>query len=217
MSGAQPAPAGGHDERNQPAQSSAQGSAEAAVLSHYRLDKTLGIGSFGKVSAATGPRLRQDGGLAQSPPAPGLDALLPRPPGPRIAPPVSHARAPALGVNIASYPGAQAPTCLPVERAASLYVPAYPRGAAWRVRSRARRTKDADRSQVKLAEHILTGQKVAIKILNRKKIKAMDMEEKVRREIKILRCVCTLLFRKRGDPAHTRARRGIARPAVIGL
>jgi len=41
--------------------------------------------------------------------------------------------------------------------------------------------------KVKLAEHILTGQKVAIKILNRKKIKAMDMEEKVRREIKILR------------------------------
>lgn len=44
-------------------------------------------------------------------------------------------------------------------------------------------------TQVKLAEHILTGQKVAIKILNRKKIKAMDMDEKVRREIKILRSV----------------------------
>ena len=41
--------------------------------------------------------------------------------------------------------------------------------------------------QVKIAEHILTGHKVAIKILNRKKIKQMDMEEKVRREIKILR------------------------------
>lgn len=41
--------------------------------------------------------------------------------------------------------------------------------------------------QVKVAEHILTGHKVAIKILNRKKIKQMDMEEKVRREIKILR------------------------------
>eukprot|EP00887_Chlorella_sp_A99_P007419 scaffold2.g7419.t1 len=40
---------------------------------------------------------------------------------------------------------------------------------------------------VKVAEHILTGHKVAIKILNRKKIKQMDMEEKVRREIKILR------------------------------
>jgi 5'-AMP-activated protein kinase, catalytic alpha subunit len=41
--------------------------------------------------------------------------------------------------------------------------------------------------KVKVAEHVLTGHKVAIKILNRKKIKQMDMEEKVRREIKILR------------------------------
>lgn len=41
--------------------------------------------------------------------------------------------------------------------------------------------------KVKVAEHVLTGHKVAIKILNRKKIKSMDMEEKVRREIKILR------------------------------
>ncbi|EPS65955.1 hypothetical protein M569_08822, partial [Genlisea aurea] len=41
--------------------------------------------------------------------------------------------------------------------------------------------------KVKIAEHALTGHKVAIKILNRKKIKNMDMEEKVRREIKILR------------------------------
>jgi 5'-AMP-activated protein kinase catalytic alpha subunit len=32
--------------------------------------------------------------------------------------------------------------------------------------------------KVKIAEHILTGNKVAIKILNRKKIKQMDMEEK---------------------------------------
>jgi 5'-AMP-activated protein kinase catalytic alpha subunit len=41
--------------------------------------------------------------------------------------------------------------------------------------------------KVKIAEHILTGNKVAIKILNRKKIKQMEMEEKVKREIKILR------------------------------
>lgn len=41
--------------------------------------------------------------------------------------------------------------------------------------------------KVKVAEHVQTTHKVAIKILNRKKIKAMDMEEKVRREIKILR------------------------------
>eukprot|EP00879_Flechtneria_rotunda_P015550 GHRR01016262.1.p1 GENE.GHRR01016262.1~~GHRR01016262.1.p1 ORF type:complete len:183 (+),score=45.10 GHRR01016262.1:312-860(+) len=32
--------------------------------------------------------------------------------------------------------------------------------------------------KVKVAEHILTGHKVAIKILNRRKIQAMDMEEK---------------------------------------
>ncbi|KAJ7519019.1 hypothetical protein O6H91_20G019600 [Diphasiastrum complanatum] len=41
--------------------------------------------------------------------------------------------------------------------------------------------------KVKVAEHAMTGHKVAIKILNRRKIKSMDMEEKVRREIKILR------------------------------
>ncbi|KAK1286529.1 SNF1-related protein kinase catalytic subunit alpha KIN10 [Acorus calamus] len=41
--------------------------------------------------------------------------------------------------------------------------------------------------KVKIAEHAMTGHKVAIKILNRRKIKSMDMEEKVRREIKILR------------------------------
>ncbi|KAJ4900897.1 SNF1-related protein kinase catalytic subunit alpha KIN11 [Raphanus sativus] len=41
--------------------------------------------------------------------------------------------------------------------------------------------------KVKIAEHLLTGHKVAIKILNRRKIKNMQMEDKVRREIKILR------------------------------
>ncbi|XP_077215012.1 SNF1-related protein kinase catalytic subunit alpha KIN10-like [Tasmannia lanceolata] len=41
--------------------------------------------------------------------------------------------------------------------------------------------------KVKIAEHALTRHKVAIKILNRRKIKNMEMEEKVRREIKILR------------------------------
>uniref|UniRef100_A0A7I4D5I2 non-specific serine/threonine protein kinase n=1 Tax=Physcomitrium patens TaxID=3218 RepID=A0A7I4D5I2_PHYPA len=41
--------------------------------------------------------------------------------------------------------------------------------------------------KVKVAEHTPTGHKVAIKILNRRKVKSMDMEEKVRREIKILR------------------------------
>ncbi|XP_073270563.1 SNF1-related protein kinase catalytic subunit alpha KIN10-like isoform X1 [Primulina huaijiensis] len=41
--------------------------------------------------------------------------------------------------------------------------------------------------KVKIAEHVLTGYKVAIKILNRRKMKSPDMEEKVRREIKICR------------------------------
>eukprot|EP00201_Polytomella_parva_P009928 CAMPEP_0175064574 /NCGR_PEP_ID=MMETSP0052_2-20121109/15413_1 /TAXON_ID=51329 ORGANISM="Polytomella parva, Strain SAG 63-3" /NCGR_SAMPLE_ID=MMETSP0052_2 /ASSEMBLY_ACC=CAM_ASM_000194 /LENGTH=383 /DNA_ID=CAMNT_0016330949 /DNA_START=33 /DNA_END=1181 /DNA_ORIENTATION=+ len=41
--------------------------------------------------------------------------------------------------------------------------------------------------KVKVAEHVLTGHKVAIKILNRRKIQQMEMDEKVRREIKILR------------------------------
>ncbi|XP_011010304.1 PREDICTED: SNF1-related protein kinase catalytic subunit alpha KIN10-like isoform X1 [Populus euphratica] len=41
--------------------------------------------------------------------------------------------------------------------------------------------------KVKIAEHALTRHKVAIKVLNRRKIKNMEMEEKVRREIKILR------------------------------
>ncbi|KAI3849556.1 hypothetical protein MKW92_011352 [Papaver armeniacum] len=41
--------------------------------------------------------------------------------------------------------------------------------------------------KVKIAEHALTGHKVAIKILNRRKIRSLEMVEKVRREIKILR------------------------------
>jgi 5'-AMP-activated protein kinase catalytic alpha subunit len=42
---------------------------------------------------------------------------------------------------------------------------------------------------VKLAEHVTTGHKVAVKILNRAKIVALDMSEKVKREINILqRC-----------------------------
>jgi 5'-AMP-activated protein kinase catalytic alpha subunit len=41
--------------------------------------------------------------------------------------------------------------------------------------------------KVKLAHHVSTGQKVAVKILNKDRIKSMDMAEKVRREINILR------------------------------
>ncbi|XP_009134629.1 SNF1-related protein kinase catalytic subunit alpha KIN10 isoform X1 [Brassica rapa] len=40
--------------------------------------------------------------------------------------------------------------------------------------------------KVKKAEHTLTGHNVAIKIISRRKIKNMEMEEKVRREIKIM-------------------------------
>ena len=38
-----------------------------------------------------------------------------------------------------------------------------------------------------MAEHQLTGKKVAVKILNRNRIRQLDMDEKVRREIKILK------------------------------
>ncbi|CAN5964495.1 unnamed protein product [Sphagnum jensenii] len=41
--------------------------------------------------------------------------------------------------------------------------------------------------KVKATEHVLTGLQVAVKILNRRKIRSIDMEEKVRREIRILR------------------------------
>eukprot|EP01050_Picozoa_sp_SAG11_P004777 SAG11_NODE_314_length_10874_cov_12.170302_5_plen_526_part_00 len=41
--------------------------------------------------------------------------------------------------------------------------------------------------KVKLGQHDLTGHKVAVKILNRKKIQSLEMDEKVRREIKILK------------------------------
>ncbi|CAH8289122.1 unnamed protein product [Eruca vesicaria subsp. sativa] len=41
--------------------------------------------------------------------------------------------------------------------------------------------------KVKTDEHLFTGHNVAIKILNRRKIKNMQMEEKVGREINILR------------------------------
>lgn len=41
-----------------------------------------------------------------------------------------------------------------------------------------------------VAHHIITGLKVAVKILNKGKIKHMEMAEKVRREINILK-MCT--------------------------
>ena len=45
--------------------------------------------------------------------------------------------------------------------------------------------------KVKIAEHILTGHKVAIKILNRKKILSMDMEEKGASSRSRPACMCT--------------------------
>uniref|UniRef100_A0A7S1UFG3 non-specific serine/threonine protein kinase n=1 Tax=Phaeomonas parva TaxID=124430 RepID=A0A7S1UFG3_9STRA len=41
--------------------------------------------------------------------------------------------------------------------------------------------------KVKLATHVLTGHKVAVKILNKRRIKQLEMQEKVRREIRILK------------------------------
>lgn len=42
-------------------------------------------------------------------------------------------------------------------------------------------------STLQVGEHMLTGHKVAVKILNRGKIQALDMEDKVKREINILK------------------------------
>lgn len=41
--------------------------------------------------------------------------------------------------------------------------------------------------KVKLAEHQLTGHTVAVKVLNRKKIRSLNMDGKVRREISIMK------------------------------
>lgn len=64
-----------------------------------------------------------------------------------------------------------------------------PRGAEYYLRNyRLGRTLGIGSfGKVKVAEHMKTGHQVAVKILNKKKIKSMDMEEKVHREIKILR------------------------------
>ena len=100
----------------------AQGVNQSAefFLSNYRLGKTLGIGSFGKVRGTLGCK--------QSSPAVGTcngdlqDQVL------------------------------DVPVPLQLDNLLAL--------------------------QVKVAEHVTTGHKVAIKILNKKKIKHMDMEEK---------------------------------------
>jgi len=43
--------------------------------------------------------------------------------------------------------------------------------------------------KVKLAEHEITGRKVAIKIINRRKMETLNMQEKIRREISILQFI----------------------------
>ena len=96
----------------------AQGVNQSAefFLSNYRLGKTLGIGSFGKVRGTS--RCRQS------------------------SPAVETCNLDLQGVS------------LPLQ------------------------LDDLLDLQVKVAEHVTTGHKVAIKILNKKKIKHMDMEEK---------------------------------------
>lgn len=54
----------------------------------------------------------------------------------------------------------------------------------WTASAWNRRDLDAQNA---VAEHEITGHKVAIKILNRSKIRSLDMNEKVRREISLLR------------------------------
>jgi 5'-AMP-activated protein kinase, catalytic alpha subunit len=102
-------------------------------LSNYRLGKTLGIGSFGKVWG----HFRHHRCVAN----------------------VHHSYLAAI-------------LCCLLSLSATSYCPAT--GQAM--------TDHAHGCllQVKVAEHILTGHKVAIKILNRRKIKQMDMEEKGR-------------------------------------
>jgi hypothetical protein len=94
-------------------------------LSNYRLGKTLGIGSFGKV------RFCERSALSRALPLP------------------ARRRADRQGCTAAR---------------------AVP-------------------TQVKVAEHVLTGHKVAIKILNRRKIQQMEMEEKG-----VLLCLLLLLL-----------------------
>ena len=73
-----------------------------------------------------------------------------------------------------------------------------------------------------MAEHQLTGHKVAIKILNRNRIRQLDMDEKVRREIKILKLfyhphiirLCAAAPSPLRCPAAVSARRSTQRAAA---
>jgi hypothetical protein len=124
-------------------------------LSNYRLGKTLGVGSFGKVRNATSAPsrtslLKQSAVIA----AGSCMHWLPQHP-PSFPPPMpmSLSSRPSVPRWRHSMP---LPCSLPL-------VPLVP--------------------QVKVAEHVVTGHRVAIKILNRKKIQAMDMDEKGRRGV----------------------------------
>ena len=94
-------------------------------LGHYRLGKTLGIGSFGKVKRVLQAQVKS------------ILAFL------------------SLKRNAHCFP------CILFFFGVSFIYP--------------------------VAEHDITGHKVAIKILNRNKIRSLDMSEKVRREITLLR------------------------------
>ncbi|NP_001169676.1 uncharacterized protein [Zea mays] len=59
--------------------------------------------------------------------------------------------------------------------------------------------------KVKIAEHILTGHKVAIKIINRLKIRSLKMEKKVKREIKLLRLLMHPYIIRLYEVVHTPA------------
>ena len=47
--------------------------------------------------------------------------------------------------------------------------------------------------KVKIATHYITSHKVAVKILNRNKIKSLDVVSKIKREIQNLKLLCDLL------------------------
>lgn len=79
--------------------------------------------------------------------------------------------------NSAPLGNAQASGCHGLNHAASFFLSNYRLGKTLGIGSF---------GKVKVAEHVQTGHKVAVKILNRKKMQAQGMEEKVRREVKIL-------------------------------
>ncbi|KAI8473376.1 MAG: kinase-like domain-containing protein [Monoraphidium minutum] len=100
------------------------------------------------------------------------------PPHPSAAPGAPAAAYAPQAMQHAGVPGAPLPVAALNQGSAEFFLSNYRLGKTLGIGSF---------GKVKVAEHILTGHKVAIKILNRRKIQAMDMEEKVRREIKILR------------------------------